>query len=134
MIPSLSPRLLCPSFYSLILTPREPPFIQWIFRQIPNMHAKVKGVNRQMCIWVRVMGVWQGVAIEALQFHLVPLMPLKWPSGCFRGGLPTGWVARSQLLLLWTPHAVRQWLEWTVRRGDVGMSLKWGNDTLPVTA
>jgi hypothetical protein len=54
------------------------------------------------------MGVWQGVAMNSLQFHSGPPCstllrptggpPLKRPYSRFSGGPP-----------LWTPHAVRLW-------------------------
>jgi hypothetical protein len=58
------------------------------------------------------MGVWQGVAMDALQFHLgppcpTPLPPLKSLHGRFRGGLPAEQASCGRLLPFWTPHAVR---------------------------
>jgi hypothetical protein len=63
------------------------------------------------------MGVWQGMAMDSLNFHLGPPCPtllrpaggpsLKRPYGCFRDGPPAGRVACGCLLPLCTPHAVR---------------------------
>jgi hypothetical protein len=63
------------------------------------------------------MGVWQGVAMDLLQFHpgspcLAILCsaggsPLKQAYGCFRGGTPTGLSTCGQLLPFWTPLVVR---------------------------
>jgi hypothetical protein len=63
-----------------------------------------------------VVGVWQGVAMDFLKFHLGPpcltllppagVPPLKRPYGRFRGAKPTERVACGRLLPLWTPQAV----------------------------
>jgi hypothetical protein len=64
----------------------------------------------------KAMGVWQGVAMESLKFHLgLPcstlLRPvggpsLKRPYSRFRGGLPAGWAACGRLLPPRTSDAV----------------------------
>jgi hypothetical protein len=63
------------------------------------------------------MGVWQGVAIESLKYHLGPPCrnflrpeggpPLKRLLGRFKGGPAAGRAAFDRLLPLWRPHAVR---------------------------
>jgi hypothetical protein len=62
------------------------------------------------------MGVWQGVAMDSLQFHQGPLPtllcpagrpPLKQPYIRFRGDPLAKQVACGHLLSLWTPHTVR---------------------------
>jgi hypothetical protein len=60
------------------------------------------------------MGVWQGVDMDSLKFHLGPPCPtclrpvgrplLKRPYGRFRGGPPVGWAAGGRVLPLWTSH------------------------------
>jgi hypothetical protein len=65
------------------------------------------------------MGVWEGVAMDSLKYHLglpcptflcsVGGPPLKRPYGHFRGHLYTGWAPCGRLLPIWTPHAVRLW-------------------------
>jgi hypothetical protein len=71
------------------------------------------------------MGVWEGVAMDSLKFHLglpCPTLvrpagwpPLKRPYRHFKGGPPTGWTACDCLPPPWTPHAVRLWTFRTVR-------------------
>jgi hypothetical protein len=70
-----------------------------------------------MKIRVIPMGIWRGVAIDSLKFHLglpCPTLlypaggpPLKWPLGHFRGGPPAGGTACCRLLPLRhpTPYA-----------------------------
>jgi hypothetical protein len=63
------------------------------------------------------MGVWEGVAMDSLQFYPGPQFPTlrrpvggptpKRPYNRFKGGPPTGQVACGCLLLFWTPDAVR---------------------------
>jgi hypothetical protein len=67
-----------------------------------------------LVLTVRGIGLWQGVAMDSLKFHLgLPYptllrltggLPRKWPYGRFRGGPPTGQVACGRLLPLWTPN------------------------------
>jgi hypothetical protein len=55
--------------------------------------------------------------MDSLKFHLglpcptflrpAGMPPLKWPYGCFKGGLPARRAACGRLLPLLTPHAVR---------------------------
>jgi hypothetical protein len=62
------------------------------------------------------MGVWHGVAMDSLKFHLglscstllrpAGEPPLERPYGRFWGGLPTGWASCGHLLPLLTRHAV----------------------------
>jgi hypothetical protein len=56
------------------------------------------------------MGVWHGVAMDSLKFHLaLPFYPLRAGhpiNGYFRGGPSTEWAACGILLPLWTHHAV----------------------------
>jgi hypothetical protein len=76
------------------------------------------------------MGIWQGVAMDFLKFHLGPpypnllrpagRLPLKCFYGCFSGGPSTGQAACDCLLPPWTPLAVRQWRERGIEKG------KWG--------
>jgi hypothetical protein len=66
---------------------------------------------------MRSMGVWQGVPMDSLKFHLGPPYlnllrpagepPLNRPYGHFRGGPPIGREAYDRILPLWTPHALR---------------------------
>jgi hypothetical protein len=63
------------------------------------------------------MGVWQGVAMDSLKFHLglacQTLLspaggpPLKRTYGRLRGGLPAVQATYGRLLLPWSPHALR---------------------------
>jgi hypothetical protein len=62
---------------------------------------------------VRRIGVWPGVTMDSLKFHLCPTLlcpagkaPLQRHYGHFRGSLPVGWAASGRLLPIWTPHAV----------------------------
>jgi len=67
------------------------------------------------------MGIWHGVAMDSLKFHLglpwptllhpVGRPPLKQPYGLFWGGPPTERTACSSLLPFGAPHAVRLWLK-----------------------
>jgi hypothetical protein len=63
------------------------------------------------------IGVWQGVALDFLKYHLglpCPTLlrpagrqPLKRPYNRFKGGPTTGWAACGRLPPQWTPRAVR---------------------------
>jgi hypothetical protein len=63
------------------------------------------------------MGVWQGVAMDSLEFHpglscttlLHPVggLPLIRHYSLFRGDPPADQAACGRLLPFWTPHAVR---------------------------
>jgi hypothetical protein len=62
----------------------------------------------------RPIGVWQGLAMDSLKFHVGPPwptflrpadeLPLKRPHGCYRGGPRAGRAACGRLLPLWTPQ------------------------------
>jgi hypothetical protein len=71
------------------------------------------------------MGVWQGVAMDSLKFHLgLPCPTLLCPAGRPPLKRPARWAACSRLLPFWTPHVVRLWrrrLE--SRSGEDGLSL-----------
>jgi hypothetical protein len=56
------------------------------------------------CFALKIMGVWQGVAMDSIEFHPGPPCPTLLCR--FRGG-PRAWrAACCRLLPLWTPHAV----------------------------
>jgi hypothetical protein len=59
------------------------------------------------------MGVWQGVAMDSLQFHRDPPCPtlLRPADRPCRGGPPIERAASGRLLPLWTPHAARLCLQ-----------------------
>jgi hypothetical protein len=78
---------------------------------MPNEPDWLKNKSSEF-FFITSMGVWQGVAMDSLRYHLGPLSPtllrpaggppLKWPYGRFRAGQ----AAKSCLLPFWTPHAV----------------------------
>jgi hypothetical protein len=69
---------------------------------------------------ILILGVWQGVTMDSLKFHLGlprPTLlrpadgpPLKRPYGHFRGCSPTGHTACGRLPPLWIPHVLRLWI------------------------
>jgi hypothetical protein len=71
------------------------------------------------------MSIWQGVAMDSLQFHLglpcpsflrpVVGPPLKLPYIHFRDGPPAWRAACGRILPLWTPHAVRLYRLWELK-------------------
>jgi hypothetical protein len=68
---------------------------------------------------VMQIGVWQGVAMDSLKYHLGPPClsflrpaggpPLKRTYSHFRGSPPAGRAVCGHPLPLWTPHAIRPW-------------------------
>jgi hypothetical protein len=82
-----------------------------------NSHETFNAITtRYAKISFKSMGVFQGVAMDALKYHPGPpcptllhpagRSPLKRPNGRFRGGLPAGQAACNRLLPFWTPHDV----------------------------
>jgi hypothetical protein len=80
----------------------------------PDPHRECRGANRRAAVdvvWDSTMGVWQGVAMDSLKYHLGPPCPtLLCPAGgpplkrLYGGGPPTGHTACGRLLHP-TPYA-----------------------------
>jgi hypothetical protein len=72
------------------------------------LHAQLVAAQRAFTD----MGVWQGVAMDFLELHPGPPCPtLLCLYGRFRGGPSAEREAFGHLLPLWTPHAVRLFLQ-----------------------